>query len=711
MKNKVAIVMPVYNTEKYLEKTIQSILDQTYSNWELFVIDDGSTDASAAILKNFKDPRIKVMTGDDLLKLQADHNGVIVASERINVGPALTRNRALDAIRYAGKSKTEFDYKGNQKSFYEYVAYCDSDDRWEGNHLQTSIEILERENVDMVYSDVHPVNEQGDRLKTFGVPYYLYFDRKNLEKQNFIYISTVVHKVSCLTGNDGFDQYCVPQEDYDMWLRISEKHKVSHIPLASTAYMYKDGGSYYNDVQSAEAKIRVHLKNQIIQEDLHALDIQLKFIQQEKINLIKSQKYEAAARLRDTEKQLLDKIASIKGPDSVPGWLSIIEGTALAKYAVDKKCLEIGSFKGKSANYIAPVAESLVCIDPFRADAGGQDQHVDYTTLQEFLKNTDKFKNITPVIGKSEDVYGQFQDGQFEMMFIDGMHDYDSVKSDIEKYWPKLKVGGYMCFHDYQKDWTGVIKAVDGFFGKPDALYDSVAVVQKKENKLELKNSEEESETLKKLLNDKFLLMTKLGLTNEDINKLNFYEFNQYVEQLKGTAIIESIETTPQNPNAITARTIKKIVVISPWSHKLPTGNENPKNFPYWEELVVDLKAAGCYIKQIGVTGEKLIGADEIIFNASIDSLKEILNECDTFISVDSFFPHFAHYHNKHGIVIFSQSDPILFGYPENLNILKSRDYLRKEQFWLWTQTEYDEQAFISSKDVLSNVLKVLQLQ
>ena len=706
MKKKVAIVMPVHNAGAYLTKTLQAILDQTYSNWELFAIDDGSTDSSVTILKKFTDPRIHFRSdSDESVKLKADDNGVIIASEKINVGPALTRNKALDILRHSKIG-----------SSFEYVAYCDSDDRWEPSHLQIAVETLEREKVDMVYSDCHFVTDNGQSIKTFGVPYYLHFDRANLEKQNFIYISTVVHRASCLIDNKGFDQYCVPQEDYDMWLRISKTHKVLHIPLVTSAYMYKSDGSYYNDVQSAEAKIRVHLKNQIIQEDLHALDIQLKFIQDEKIKLIRTQKYEEAARLRDTERQLLAKIDSLKGPDSVPGWLSIVEGTALAKYAQDKKCLEIGSFKGKSANYIAPVAESLICIDPFRADDGGQTQYVDYTTLQEFLKNTSKFKNITPVIGKSEDVYQQFQTDQFEMMFIDGMHDYDSVKSDIEKYWPKLKVGGYMCFHDYQKDWTGVIKAVDGFFGKPDALYDSVAVVQKKDTKLELNiDPDKESETLTKLMNDKFLLMTKLGLTNEDIDKLNFYEFNEYVEKLKGTITTapydwsKDVDNLDKNKDG--ARTIKKIVVISPWSHKLPTGNENPKNFPYWEELVADLKAAGCYIKQIGVTGEKLIGADEIIFNASNDRLKEVLFDCDTFISVDSFFPHFAHYHKKHGIVIFSQSDPILFGYPENLNILKSRDYLRKEQFWLWTQAEYNKEAFISSKEVLSNVLKVLQLQ
>ena len=73
-----------------------------------------------------------------------------------------------------------------------------------------------------------------------------------------------------------------------------------------------------------------------------------------------------------------------------------------------------------------------------------------------------------PFIGKSEDVHAQFKDEQFDMIFIDGMHDYESVIKDIENYWPKLKIGGHMCFHDYQKDWIGVIKAFDECFIQPD---------------------------------------------------------------------------------------------------------------------------------------------------------------------------------------------------------------------------------------------------
>lgn len=694
-KPKVAIVMPVFNAEKFLTKTIQCILDQTYSNWELFAVDDGSTDGSVALLKKFTDPRIKVFTSKDRVKLKADSNGVIVATEKETNGPSHTRNVALDLIRYSGQ--------------YEYVAYCDSDDRWKNVHLFIALNHFnEHPDVDMVYSDCDFVLEDATPTATFGVPYHKVFHRDNLLKQNFIYISTVVHKAGCLSiGN--FDNWCVPMEDYDMWLRISKEYTIEHISQVTATYMYKKNGSYYTAEESAKSKVRVHLKNAIIGADVNTLQEQLATVKDMKNEIVRSQRYEDAARLRDVEKNIEFRLNALAGPQTIEGWLSIIEGNALAKYSEGKECLEIGSYKGKSANYIAPNAKSLICVDPFRADESGQNQYVDYTTLQTFLKNTNKFKNITPVIGKSQDVYKQFQDGQFEMIFIDGMHDFDSVKSDIENYWPKLKVGGYMCFHDYQKDWNGVIKAVDGYFVKPDSLYDSVAVVQKKNETLNTFSNE--SETLKEQLENKFLLMKYLNITNEQIDKMNFYEFGELVKSVKSKETVLSSNAGNEPAKEEKKRVIKKVVVICPWSRNLPNGEENPKNFPYWEELVQQMKEAGCFVIQTGVTGEKFVGADEVIFNASFDRLKEILDSADTFISIDSFFPHFAHYHGKHGIVIFSQSDPNIFGYPENLNILKSRDYLRKEQFWLWTQAKYNKDSFISSKVVLDKILETLQLQ
>ena len=388
-QEKVAIIMPVYNSSKFVKKTIQNIIDQKYSNWVLFIIDDGSTDDSINVIKKFTDPRIRILSNsDEIVKLKTDSNGIIVALEKEKKGPSSARNKVLNGI------------KTNNVEGFDFIAYCDSDDRWKPEHLLNSIECLSSSDYDMVYSDCDFVLENETPAIAYGVPYYKNFDRNNLLLQNFIYISTVVHKTHCLSVG-GFDEWCNPMEDYDMWLRISRSHKVQHIPNVSVTYMFKDQNSeaaYYTSEQSEKSKIRVHLKNAIFSNDINVLKRQLEEVKTVKNEIIRNQQYESAARIRDIEKQIIAKIDNIQGPQAIEGWLSVTEGEALAKYAEGKECLEIGSYKGKSSYYIAETAKSLVCIDSFRSDESGQTQFVDYTTLQEFLKNTSKFKNIIPII-------------------------------------------------------------------------------------------------------------------------------------------------------------------------------------------------------------------------------------------------------------------------------------------------------------------------
>ena len=152
---------------------------------------------------------------------------------------------------------------------------------------------------------------------------------------------------------------------------------------------------------------------------------------------------------------------------------------------------------------------------------------------------------------------------------------------------------------------------------------------------------------------------------------------------------------------------MKKIVLISPFAKKmrtrLPDGQEktNPKNYPYWKEVVQALQKNNCHIIQIGVEGESSIGADEVRHNLNLHDLQKLLNSCDSWISVDSFFQHLAWDCGKPGIVLFGQSDPNIFGHPENINLLKDRSYLREKQFWWWEQCEYKEDAFVKPAEVL----------
>jgi len=142
------------------------------------------------------------------------------------------------------------------------------------------------------------------------------------------------------------------------------------------------------------------------------------------------------------------------------------------------------------------------------------------------------------------------------------------------------------------------------------------------------------------------------------------------------------------------------MIIISPYAQKLRNGKENPKNYPYWKELVSLINEP---IIQVGVKDEEQL-VDDFRQNLSLAELNVLVHQCRTWISVDSFFQHFAWDIGKYGIVLWGQSDPLVFGHPQNINLLKDRIYLREKQFWMWEQCEYRENVFEDPKKVLEYV-------
>lgn len=153
-------------------------------------------------------------------------------------------------------------------------------------------------------------------------------------------------------------------------------------------------------------------------------------------------------------------------------------------------------------------------------------------------------------------------------------------------------------------------------------------------------------------------------------------------------------------------------IVISPYSAKLRSGNRNPKEFPYWSKLVSLLRKEGYEVLQLGITGETLIeGVDNAIIDWPFTKIKDLINDVALWISCDSWLPHFCHCEKlKPGIVLFGQSDPLVFGYPENTNLLRGGDFLRRFQFQTWEETEYQPAAFVYAEQVLDAVRKLAPL-
>jgi ADP-heptose:LPS heptosyltransferase len=126
------------------------------------------------------------------------------------------------------------------------------------------------------------------------------------------------------------------------------------------------------------------------------------------------------------------------------------------------------------------------------------------------------------------------------------------------------------------------------------------------------------------------------------------------------------------------------------------------KDYPddFTKELIIKLKEKGHTLIQTGLEGDTQYTED---FRKGLwfKDLCKLVNEVDLILSVDSYLQHVAWHCGKKAIVIFSLSDPLIFGHKENINLLKDRKYLRVDQFGYWHEVQYNKEAFIEPNEVL----------
>jgi glycosyltransferase involved in cell wall biosynthesis len=192
MTPRVSVVMPAYNGAKYIAAAISSVQAQTFSGWELLIIDDGSTDDTAEIVKPYlRDPRV-------LYVAQSNH------------GQAAARNRAIASGRT------------------EWIAFLDQDDLWLPEKLQLQLAAAEREHVGIVYSEGFWIDENGNR--DGDRPLGALPGRHDgptmfkllLEVNRIPVLSAIVARRFFDSGmrldEDSRVQHC---DDYDLWLRLA----------------------------------------------------------------------------------------------------------------------------------------------------------------------------------------------------------------------------------------------------------------------------------------------------------------------------------------------------------------------------------------------------------------------------------------------------------------------------------------------------------
>lgn len=222
----VSIIMPAYNAEKYIEEAIQSVLKQTYTNWELIIVNDCSTDKTEQIIKEYQeDQRIKLYS---LLK---------------NKGVANARNVAL------------------KKAAGRYVAFLDSDDIWLPEKLEKQIGFMKKNNYVFTYHNYRTVKVGNNDLgKIFNVP--LKIDYEEFLKGN--------NTGSCLStciDRKVIGHIWMPEEkheDYICWLNIFRKYRIKGYGMNECLAYYRVGKKSVssNKVKSAYWTWKVYRDSQ-----------------------------------------------------------------------------------------------------------------------------------------------------------------------------------------------------------------------------------------------------------------------------------------------------------------------------------------------------------------------------------------------------------------------------------------------------------------
>lgn len=195
----VSVIMPIFNGEKFLDRSIQSVLTQTYKFWELILIDDKSDDNSVFLIKKY--------ISDDRIKL--------VQNSR-NQGISYTRN------------------KGIKHSNGEYIALLDQDDEWLPEKLEMQVPILKKSGNEyaLIYSKAK-ILRNGEMIygsRDISPKDSILENQKKLFFSNFISSLTVVMRKNCILEIGLFDENIKwGGDDYELWLRISEKYKFTYV--------------------------------------------------------------------------------------------------------------------------------------------------------------------------------------------------------------------------------------------------------------------------------------------------------------------------------------------------------------------------------------------------------------------------------------------------------------------------------------------------
>lgn len=210
-----SVIIPLYNKEKYVEKALKSVINQTFKEFEIIVVDDGSTDKSLEIAKRFQ-----------------NGNYALQILEQTNSGVSAARNNAATIANY------------------NYLAFLDADDWWDENYLETMRKLIDDFSEGALFASSYFKVKNGKHIpakigveQDFKRGYFDYLQAYIDSPYMPVWTGAAVVKKTVFDEMQGFNPVLKMGEDFDLWVKIALKYKVvlENQPLA-----------YYNqDVEQA----------------------------------------------------------------------------------------------------------------------------------------------------------------------------------------------------------------------------------------------------------------------------------------------------------------------------------------------------------------------------------------------------------------------------------------------------------------------------
>jgi glycosyltransferase involved in cell wall biosynthesis len=218
----ISVIIPAFNSAKTIKRTIDSVLVQTLTDFELIIINDASTDNTLDIISQYQDPRLQI--------LSYPHGG-----------GNISRNRGL------------------KHALGEYVSFLDADDMWESDKLESQLKVLQQNTeVAIAYSWTDYINEEdnvilkGSHTTANGNIYEKLLVHNFLENGS----NPLIRKTS-IVELGGFDETLTAGQDWDMWLRLAQKHHFICIPKVHILYRVSTNSLSNNLDRQEQACLKV----------------------------------------------------------------------------------------------------------------------------------------------------------------------------------------------------------------------------------------------------------------------------------------------------------------------------------------------------------------------------------------------------------------------------------------------------------------------